>query len=437
MDGFWDGGNTWKNRKAPITLGTWSYTTSSTNVGLNGKTGSFEAVPSSSNGFNRIHPDNAFAFAFAYDDGTPFFWLGDTHIIFYAQDHFRFYDGSFQQYWDMRASQGFTSVYFGNWIWKKPGNFAENEGEPNFNNRDPDQLNPIFWQWADRRMDYVVSKGLVPGLGIGWPDQGILDFGNERLMRALRYLIARYAAYNVMWILFGEWDEGVGLTDLNWFGAAAKKFDPYEHITSTHATGIFGSNESWADIIVRQGSTNHPSVTLQERAKYGKPFVNVEFDWPSPSNLNERYTARRQAAWAIATNGGHVGYGEDRELVTPGLKYMQHLGEFFRCRTNFWLLQPYNQIVTNGTAYSLAIPGREYVVYLPTGGSISVDLSATTDTLRVEWYNPRTGAITQQSSAAGGMVQSFKAPDSNDWVLHVGGPKNMRSGPSPRSVLTR
>jgi hypothetical protein len=418
MDGFWDGGDIWKIRMAPTAVGTWSYVTSSVDPGLDGRSGLFEVVASSNRGFVRVHPDNPFAFA--YDDGTPFFWQGDTHIIFYNANNFRFDDGSFQQHWETRASQGFTSIYFGTWIWKKRGNFAENEGGFNFNNSDPDQLNPAFWQWADKRLEYVNSQGLVPGLGIGWPDQGVLNFGNDRLMRGRRYIIARYAAYNVMWILFGEWNEGVSLSDLNGFGNAVKKFDPYDHITSTHATGTFGSNESWADITVRQGSSSHVSVTLQERAKYGKPFVNVEFSWRSPLDLDARYTARRKAAWTIVTNGGHVGYGEDRELVTPGLTYMQHLGAFFWFKTKFWLLQPHNEFVTSGTGYSIAIPGEEYVVYLPSGGDITMDLSGASGTFPTEWYNPRTGEYTGQSTVAGGAVQAFSAPDSNDWVLHIG-----------------
>ena len=170
IDGFWDGGNTWKIRMAPTAVGIWTYSTSSSDAGLNGKTGSFNCVPSTSHGFVRIHPDNPHSFA--YDDGTPFFWLGDTHIIFYDWDdagvtNFRYDDGTYQAYWDTRASQGFTSIYFGSWLFRKPGNFAQNEGGYNFNNSDPDQLNPMFWQWADKRLEYVVSKGMVPGLGIG------------------------------------------------------------------------------------------------------------------------------------------------------------------------------------------------------------------------------------------------------------------------------
>src|SRR5262245_39997169 len=37
IDGFWDGGSTWKIRMAPTVVGTWRYTTFSADAGLNGR----------------------------------------------------------------------------------------------------------------------------------------------------------------------------------------------------------------------------------------------------------------------------------------------------------------------------------------------------------------------------------------------------------------
>ena len=44
---FWDGGNTWKVRFSPDTLGSWSWAVSSSDSGLNKQTGSFNSVRSS------------------------------------------------------------------------------------------------------------------------------------------------------------------------------------------------------------------------------------------------------------------------------------------------------------------------------------------------------------------------------------------------------
>lgn len=64
-------------------------------------------------------------------------------------------------------------------------------------------------------------------------------------------------------------------------------------------------------------------------------------------------------------------------------------------------------------------PGVLYLVYLQTGGSVDVDLTAATGELGVNWLNPRTGQLTNAGTVAGGGARSFSAPDNNDWLLQV------------------
>jgi hypothetical protein len=77
----------------------------------------------------------------------------------------------------------------------------------------------------------------------------------------------------------------------------------------------------------------------------------------------------------------------------------------------------------SSTGYCLAdnvAIGSEYLVYAPNGGSFSVNLSATTRTLNVEWLNPSTGAITTGGTISGGPTnQSFTPPFSGDAVLYL------------------
>jgi hypothetical protein len=63
--------------------------------------------------------------------------------------------------------------------------------------------------------------------------------------------------------------------------------------------------------------------------------------------------------------------------------------------------------------------GAEYLVYAPNGGSITLNLSATTRVLNVEWMNPATGAITSGAAISGGSSKSFTPPFSGDAVLYV------------------
>jgi hypothetical protein len=77
----------------------------------------------------------------------------------------------------------------------------------------------------------------------------------------------------------------------------------------------------------------------------------------------------------------------------------------------------------SSTGYCLAqIPstGAEYLVYAPNGGSFTVNLTATTRTLNVEWLNPSSGAITTGGTISGGPTsQSFTPPFSGDAVLYL------------------
>ncbi|MBN2295527.1 MAG: hypothetical protein JXM70_24065, partial [Pirellulales bacterium] len=69
--------------------------------------------------------------------------------------------------------------------------------------------------------------------------------------------------------------------------------------------------------------------------------------------------------------------------------------------------------------YCLANPGKEYLVYLPEGGKVTVDLSAASGTLRQEWISPITGAVTSIGNAVGGGHRTFKAPFEKEAVLYI------------------
>jgi hypothetical protein len=64
--------------------------------------------------------------------------------------------------------------------------------------------------------------------------------------------------------------------------------------------------------------------------------------------------------------------------------------------------------------------GAEYLVYAPNGGTFTVNLSATSRVLNIEWFNPSTGATTSGGTVTGGLSnQSFSAPFSGDAVLYL------------------
>ncbi|MBE0542782.1 MAG: hypothetical protein IH623_15605 [Verrucomicrobia bacterium] len=70
--------------------------------------------------------------------------------------------------------------------------------------------------------------------------------------------------------------------------------------------------------------------------------------------------------------------------------------------------------------YCLADPGRQYVVYLPEGGQVEVDLSVATEPLAVEWITPVDGKREAGRPAAGGGKHTLQAPFRGPAVLLVG-----------------
>jgi hypothetical protein len=62
------------------------------------------------------------------------------------------------------------------------------------------------------------------------------------------------------------------------------------------------------------------------------------------------------------------------------------------------------------TTYCLAEPGKEYLVYLPEGGKVTVDLSAASGMLAIEWMHPADGTIRREGAVAGRASACFRVP---------------------------
>ena len=71
------------------------------------------------------------------------------------------------------------------------------------------------------------------------------------------------------------------------------------------------------------------------------------------------------------------------------------------------------------SGYCLADPGNEYLVYLPKGGEVIVDLASGEGQLSVEWLNPQNGAFVSGDRVKGGAKRSFRAPFEGQAVLHL------------------
>lgn len=200
-------------RFAPVAEGVWSFHTDSTDEENTDflVEGTVTAVPYQGNlpiyrhGFLRVSGDGNHL---EHADGTPFFWLGDTHWTFVTEERLNEsncprYDSQFRACVDKRVQQKFT-VYQCNFRdGKQNGMFGrsldlmqetENGFLPNLEE---------FRENIDPKMKYLAEQGLVTAVGYAWAND-IEIGGLERYKKFAKYTAARYGAYPVAWTLAGE-----------------------------------------------------------------------------------------------------------------------------------------------------------------------------------------------------------------------------------------
>lgn len=95
-------------------------------------------------------------------------------------------------------------------------------------------------------------------------------------------------------------------------------------------------------------------------------------------------------------------------------------------RVNLTAMTPHGELAS--TSYCLADPGREYLVYLPDGGSVTVDLSAVKGAVAVEWFDPKQRDFTGGEPVAGGERRTFACPTAGEGVLHLRATSRKPSG---------
>jgi len=422
--GFWDGGNVWRLRWAPRSAGTYTVRTECsdpTDAGLHGQgfafgVGSTYSLEWAPHGFLGI--DTIARHYFERDDGTPFLWVGDTHWV-------NLYEVAWDQpiatddYWrtvcDARAEQGFNVlqavVYNDSEHW--------DDGEQPFVGSDPDRINPVSWQRVDARVTYAVRRQLLVylmtssnGMHFAWSE--------AQRARLYRYMVARYAAYDVA---FGGGEEvdrgGVG-------GDAAYRhmidslhnLDPYRRLVAMHATdtGVKVVPDD-VDFLLIQYYTSDIDYLEGERCSrtYGKPFVNGEtyyFQNGQPG-MDDPATIRRMA-WRILLGGaagytyGHMGIVVPTGSPHPSSRDVSDArdasAEEMR-KVAAWLGQPglswwrFDRFEDLGSGRHLSgESARQYVIHVEDDAtSFAVDLSDAAGTLSGEWYDI-------ENDAAAGMV---------------------------------
>ena len=208
---FWRGGSQWTVRFAPPVAGEYTYrleSTDRTNPDLNGHESRINLTTYAGtdsllkHGMLRVSADKRH---FEQADGAPFYWLGDTWWTGLSD---RISWDAFQKLTANRKAKGFTVVQIVAGL--VPSNEEQAPVDPGFHDEggqvwDPDfkQINPKYFDYADRRIQLLVGAGIAPAIVGAW-HQALGQMGIPKMEKHWRYIIARYGAYPVFWVAGGE-----------------------------------------------------------------------------------------------------------------------------------------------------------------------------------------------------------------------------------------
>jgi uncharacterized repeat protein (TIGR01451 family) len=254
---------------------------------------------------------------------------------------------------------------------------------------------------------------------------------------------------NVLWIVSEEAPPGSA-----WWNdhqiAHIRSYEsgkPYQHPIGYGVLGygndatLFNSGADW----IAGASRISPTASCGSGTPRCKVNVN-DSDHTYFGMWNNTAQANRDYAWRNFTNGTQVMFmdpyvvhyaREGRNLCaspTNGIcpapdarwdNFRDNLGDILRYsrKLNLASVMPRGSLTsTSNCLAQTPSVGAEYLVYAPSGGSFTVDVSAMSNsrTLNVEWLNPSTGATTVASPIpAGSSSQSFTPPFAGDAVLYL------------------
>lgn len=407
-------------------------------------------------------------------DGTPFFWLGDT-----AWSLTKLSNDDIRLYLTDRAAKGFTGI-------QVTGGFNEDWmgfRESPFLDGDTDRPRESYWRHVDFIVDEAARQGLYVDLVVMWGQayKQAFDGDAEKARRLGLWLGTRYRdRSNVIWVVSGEYDSindyVPTLSDEQraLFVAMAEGLrlgHGGRQLMSIHPGAPASSapefhQEPWLDFNMLQSGHMDDAQAWQCHWSGGrcgeayelvateydrrpvKPVIDAEpiYDTkpdgfymgaPGPGPRVGEDVMRRKAYWAVFAGAfGHV-YGHNdieifyvpgeptsngqrghwqKALDAPAAGQLRHLRTLVESRPMLTRIPDQSLIASDpgrGIHHAQATrasDGTYAWIYLPTGGSVVANLERLAAPGTASWFDPRTG----QTIPVGGFVnrgtREFDAP---------------------------
>ena len=390
-----------------------------------------------------------------FENGSPFFWLGDTGWL--VPQHL---DRSEVEYYFNKCRRaGYNMVQIQVMDAVPSYNIYGQQSLPygwDFTKADPEG---VYSYWD--HLDYIVRKAEQNGIYIGmvaiWGSQ--IQAGNINAEQAKAYgkfLAERYKNNpNIIWIMGGDIQGDIHPEVWNALATSIKSIDN-KHLMTFHPRGRYTSAKwwskaSWMDFHTfqsghrkygqRMGNKEYPIPDSTEEDNWMyvdstwayKPIKPVLDDEPSyediPKGLHDAnearwqdYDVRRYAYWSVfAGSCGHTyghnvimqmlkpgyptGYGSDgtvkawyQGLEDPGYNQMQYLSDLMLSFPYFERIPDQSIIVgKNGMKYDrlIATRGKDYLMVFNYNSNVmKIDLRKISGKKKLLWwFNPSDGAI--------------------------------------------
>ena len=412
-----------------------------------------------------------------HQNGTPFFWLGDTAWELFH----RLNREEADQYLKKRAEQGFTVV--------QAVALAEFDGlkEPNpYNetpllNDDPTKPNEAYFKHVDYIVDKAAQYGIVIGFLPTWGDKlnksgwgkGPEIFNPANARAYGQYVGNRYKnRENIIWILGGDRNPREGSQDVAVWRAMADgiqegvggadraliTYHPQPNGRDGGASKWF-QEDAWFDFNMHQNghcrfTSMYDNITVSYNRQPTKPTMDAEpiyEDHPVCFNVKDlgtsnAYDVRVYAyldlfagahghtygchdIWQMystsrpAVNGPHLYWPEALDL--PGANQMKHVRKLMTARPQLARVPDQSLIVENdlGPAERVqATRGLDYAfIYSAVGKPFTVNPGKISGkTITATWFDPRTGKTQVAGTFENQKPKQFTPPGQGygqDWVL--------------------
>ncbi len=476
---FYDGACAWRFRLAPREEGRWHLRTVAAPEDPE-LVDEAEIVVTPGEGQGRLRATPGEGWGFTYDSGEPVFLLGDTTYNLFGMAHC---GGDVAGFLARRAEQGFNLLRvrvpvspfhpprgYSDWQTRRTWPWGGSEQAPQFDRFDLDYFHTVDAVVQEAERLGMGLEMIMEGWGFEFPFSRRDRFVPEWEDLWMRYLIARYDAYNSVyfWTLMNEYEfypdgdwrynrvaDLWAMRRARWVKALA----PHGHIVSVHNgprmprfAERFAQDPDAVDAIMFQdwGSRDEEWGWLADGIEtniassldgwWGSAVFaewgyerNPAFDLKMPSHLHCDVEHTRRGAWRGAFRGLGIIHGFENswgpwmvlDRDQPGLEHLLHVRRFFTEVLPFAALRPAEGLASGSQergCQPLALAsedGRQVAVYLPVGGEVTIDPSLPLAEYRGEWYDPVAGTLQPVKLESADLCSPERVTNGHpqDWVL--------------------